>query len=160
MHRLIPTEYQGRLTYAACKFYHMHKMRKTEEEWRQLLTAEEYHVLRQSGTEPPGTGKYTHHNTLGSYHCRACDTELFNSEGKFDSACGWPAFWIAIAGDRIQRVADMSHGMRRIEVRCSNCDSHLGHVFNDGPQPTGERYCINSICLQFYPQASDTDGSG
>ena len=123
---------------------------KTDEQWRQELTPEEYAVLRQAGTERPWTGEYNETKTEGVYSCRACGHELFTSDTKFDSRCGWPAFYAAKAGDRVKLIEDRSHGMVRTEVVCSRCDSHLGHVFDDAPeQPTGQRYCINSVSLRF-----------
>jgi peptide-methionine (R)-S-oxide reductase len=128
---------------------------KSEEEWRQQLTREEYHVLREAGTERAFTGEYTDTKTAGVYRCRACSAELFRSEGKFESHCGWPSFWTPLAGDAIVEIEDRSFGMRRVEVRCANCGSHLGHVFegeNYG-NPVDLRYCINSISLTLEPDA-------
>ncbi len=124
---------------------------KSDEQWRAELTPEEYAVLRQAGTERPYTGEYTDNHRIGVYACRACGAELFRSREKFDSHCGWPSFFSPLAGDRIIERADTSMGMRRVEVLCANCHSHLGHVFEgEGYQtPTDLRYCINSISLRF-----------
>ncbi len=121
----------------------------TDKQWRERLTPEEYHVLREAGTEPPGVGEYTDTTTQGVYRCRACGTELFRSETKFDAHCGWPSFFSPLAGDRVIERVDTSHGMIRTEVLCANCGSHLGHVFaGEGfNTPTDLRYCINSISL-------------
>jgi peptide-methionine (R)-S-oxide reductase len=124
------------------------KVIKTEEEWRQQLTPEQYRVARQKGTERPFTGEYYDTNDKGTYKCVACGNELFKADAKFDSGCGWPSFTQPSAGDNVRTEIDSSHGMRRVEVLCGNCDSHLGHVFTDGPEPTGLRYCINSVVLK------------
>ncbi|MFC6989444.1 peptide-methionine (R)-S-oxide reductase MsrB [Haloplanus sp. GCM10025708] len=120
----------------------------TEEEWRERLTDEEYHVLRERGTEPKFSGEYLDQKADGTYVCGACGAALFDAETKFDSGCGWPSFYDAVEGN-VEREVDTRHGMRRIEVTCANCGGHLGHVFEDGPEPTGERYCINSAALDF-----------
>jgi len=124
-------------------------IQKTEEQWKQQLSPEEYDVMRNCGTEPPFTGKYYKHNEKGTYNCVACGAELFSSDTKFDSGSGWPSFYNAIDKKAIKEVMDNSFGMQRIEIKCNNCDSHLGHVFPDGPKPTGLRYCVNSISLDF-----------
>ncbi len=121
---------------------------KTNEEWKQALTKEQYEVCRLKGTEYPFTGKYWNCKEEGTYHCVCCGNELFESEAKFDSGTGWPSFWAPISPDKVDLRRDISHGMRRIEVQCSKCGSHLGHVFGDGPHPTGKRYCINSVSLE------------
>ena len=125
---------------------------KTEEGWRKALTPEQYNVLRQKGTEAPFTGKYYHDETKGMYKCAACGAELFSSDTKFDSGSGWPSFYQALDKSKVIEVEDRSHGMVRTEVMCKRCGSHLGHVFPDGPGPTGLRYCINSCSLSLEPK--------
>ena len=133
------------------------KVVRTDEEWRKMLTPEQYHVLREKGTERAFTGEYTDKEDAGSYLCAACGAELFHAKNKFHSGCGWPSFYTALAGDRVKLTRDTSHGMVRTEVTCARCDSHLGHVFDDAPdQPTGQRYCINSVSLKFRPDAPAT----
>jgi peptide-methionine (R)-S-oxide reductase len=125
------------------------KIEKTEEEWKKILTPEQYHVLRQKGTERPYSGEYYEHKAKGIYSCAACGSELFRSDTKFDAHCGWPSFYKAIDKSKIVEVTDRSHGMIRTEVLCAKCGGHLGHVFDDGPEPTGMRYCINSVSIAF-----------
>ena len=127
-----------------------YKVNKSNDEWRSELTDFEYHVLREAGTEPAWTGELLEEKRLGTFSCKACGAELFTSETKFDSHCGWPSFYEPKAGDAVELIEDRSHGMLRTEVRCSNCGSHLGHVFEDAPQtPTGDRFCINSVSITF-----------
>ncbi len=129
------------------------KVIRSEEEWKSILSPEQYRVLRLKGTERPFSNEFDEQFEPGTYACAACGAELFSSDTKFQSGCGWPAFYAALAGDRVTLVPDNSHGMRRVEVLCSKCDSHLGHVFDDAPQtPTGERFCINSVSLTFRPE--------
>ncbi|MDA0231015.1 MAG: peptide-methionine (R)-S-oxide reductase MsrB [Proteobacteria bacterium] len=127
------------------------KITKTDAEWRQNLTPEQYQVLRLKGTEPPFSGKYCDEKSSGDYVCAGCGEALFASDTKFESRSGWPSFWRPIEADKIGEHTDSSHGMRRVEVLCARCDGHLGHVFEDGPQPSGLRYCINSASLDFKP---------
>jgi peptide-methionine (R)-S-oxide reductase len=121
----------------------------TDEEWKKLLPADVYYIARQKGTERPWTSKFEHSNEVGTYYCAACGNGLFKSDTKFDSGCGWPSFYAPIAKGSIIYAPDNSHGMRRTEVICGRCKAHLGHVFEDGPPPTGLRYCINGVILDF-----------
>jgi len=131
------------------------KIEKTDAEWRDLLTPEQYRVCRQQGTEPAFSGGLYATKAPGRYLCAACGNELFRSAEKFDSGTGWPSFWAPTAEDRVETERDSSHGMARTEVHCSRCGSHLGHVFPDGPRPTGLRYCINSVSLAFDPEGDE-----
>jgi len=129
-----------------------YQVEKSDEEWREQLSRAEYEVLRKAGTERAYVGEYTDTKTVGVYRCRACGSELFKSETKFDSHCGWPSFYAPLAEDRVEYIEDTSMGMKRVEVRCANCGSHMGHVFDDGyGTPTGQRYCINSISMTLEP---------
>ncbi len=127
---------------------------RTDEQWRQQLSRQEYDVLRKAGTERPGSGEYVDTKTAGVYRCRACSAELFRSDTKFDSHCGWPSFYAPLAEDRVEYIEDRAMGMKRVEVRCANCGSHLGHVFEGEGYgtPTDQRYCINSISLTLESQ--------
>ena len=124
-------------------------LKKSDDHWREVLTEEQFRVCREQGTEAPFSGKLLHNKSDGIYRCVCCDTALFSSENKYDSGCGWPSFDAPINDTAIRYLKDLSHGMVRTEIRCGACDSHLGHVFEDGPQTTGERYCVNSVSMIF-----------
>ena len=124
---------------------------RTEAEWREVLSPEEFRILRQAGTEPAFSGDYLDLDEQGIFRCAGCETPLFSTEAKFKSGSGWPSFWDAIDGERIETRPDHSHGMQRVEIICARCDGHLGHLFDDGPDPTGKRYCVNSVSLDFEP---------
>lgn len=126
-----------------------YSIERTDAEWRGILTPEQYRVMREAGTEPPFTGAYVDTEDEGVYRCAACGNPLFRSEAKYHSGCGWPSFYAPISPDAVEEVPDTSHNMVRTEIRCGACGSHLGHVFEDGPQPTGLRYCMNSVALDF-----------
>lgn len=133
----------------------MNQINLSEAEWRKKLTPQQYHVLREGGTERAFAGALTDNKADGTYGCAACGNPLFDSADKYDSGSGWPSFTQPIAADAVSDHSDRSHGMVRTETRCARCDSHLGHVFPDGPPPTGQRYCMNSICLDFHPRRAN-----
>lgn len=133
---------------------------KSDQEWQEQLTPEQYRVTRKKGTERPFSGEYYRFKDRGTYRCVGCGNELFTSETKYDSGSGWPSFWAPISEEQIETERDTSHGMVRTEVLCSNCEAHLGHVFEDGPQPTGLRFCINSVALDFVEEGKGHESEG
>ena len=133
----------------------MAEIERTDEEWRTSLSPEQYTVLRRGGTERAWSGRYVHEHADGSYHCAGCGAELFDAATKYESGSGWPSFWASKDPEAVELVQDVSHGMVRTEVRCARCGSHLGHLFPDGPAPTGERYCMNSLALDLRPAGED-----
>ncbi len=131
-------------------------IKKSEEEWKSELTPEQFWVLREQGTERPFTGKWLANKQDGQYVCAACGFPLFSSDAKYETECGWPSFYESLDKSHVIEIVDNSHGMHRIEIRCARCGGHLGHIFNDGPRPTGMRYCINSVSLDFVPKQDTT----
>lgn len=127
------------------------KLQISNEDWKKVLSKEVYHIAREKGTEWAFSGKYWNYNGLGTYYCAACGNPLFTSDAKFASSCGWPSFYKAIRPDGVLYLDDRTHGMHRIEVQCGRCEAHLGHIFDDGPKPTGKRFCINSLVIDFEP---------
>lgn len=145
----------GQTNEESSKGFLMDKVVKSDQDWETCLTPEEYQVLREKGTERAFTGKYYKHKEEGTYVCAGCDNELFSSDTKYDSGSGWPAFFDALDENKVNSKRDITFGMIRTEITCAKCDSHLGHVFEDGPKPTGLRYCVNSLSLNFIAKNSD-----
>jgi peptide-methionine (R)-S-oxide reductase len=137
----------------------MPEVELTDEEWRQKLDPEQYSVLRQAATERAGTGELLHEHRSGLFRCAGCDNLLFRSDAKYDSGCGWPSFWEPISPDSVTEHRDRSLGMTRVEIRCGRCGGHLGHVFEDGPRPTGLRFCMNSLAMTFAPESDEKAGA-
>jgi peptide-methionine (R)-S-oxide reductase len=133
------------------------KTEKTEQQWREELTPAQYRVMREKGTEPAFTGAYVNEKSPGIYHCAACGVHLFDSDAKYDSGSGWPSFWDVISSGNVETIEDRSLGMTRTEVRCAQCEAHLGHVYPDGPQPTGLRYCVNSAALKLKKRLEEAE---
>ena len=127
----------------------MKKIIKSESEWKKILTKEEFQITRKKGTEPAFSGKKFNIINGGSFKCKCCNADLFNSSAKYDSGCGWPSFYEQISDEAIKKIVDTSHGMQRIEILCATCDSHLGHIFDVGPKPSGKRYCVNSLSIDY-----------